>query len=376
MITSTRKGWFSRAGDSFGGVIFGILLFLGSFALLFWNEGRAVKRARDLEFGAENVVKASAATVNAKNEGKLIHVSGAVSAPGVVADPVFGVQTKALRLSREVEMYQWKESSKSKKDKKLGGSEVTTTEYKYQLVWNDKLIKSGDFQESGHDNPSTMPYDGADFSAQGIKLGAYSLAPAIVEDISPDTAFTPAPTKMPAGAKMAGSYIYVGQAMNAPKVGDLRISYKTAPFGPFSIVAGQQAQGLVPFADPELNDPITLLEKGTQSAEAMFKAAEDANAVMTLILRFVGFLMMFFGLRLVSQPLSVLASILPFMGTAVGFVTGFVSFFIALGLSMVTIAIAWIFYRPLVGILLLIVAIGAIAAAITLARKASNKATA
>ncbi len=376
MITSTRKGWFSRAGDSFGGMIFGILLFLGSFALLFWNEGRAVKRARDLEFGAENVVKASAATINAKNEGKLIHVSGAASAPGAVTDPVFGVQTKALRLSREVEMYQWKENSKSKTDKKLGGAEETRTEYTYQMVWKDGLIDSGNFKESGHDNPSTMPYEGADFSAQNIKLGAYALSPAIVEDISPDTAFTPAPTKMPAGAKMAGSYIYVGEAMNSPKIGDLRVSYKTAPFGPFSVVAGQQANGLVPFADPELNDPIILLEKGTQSAEAMFKAAEDANAVMTLILRFVGFLMMFFGLRLVSKPLSILASVLPFMGTAVGFVTGFVSFFIAVALSMVTIAIAWIFYRPLVGILLFLVAVGAIAAAIALSRKASKTAVA
>jgi hypothetical protein len=372
MITSTRKGWFSRVGDSFGGVIFGILLFLGAFALLFWNEGRAVKRARDLEFGAENVVKASAATVNPKNEGKLIHVSGAASAPAVVADPVFGVQAKALRLARETEMYQWKEKSTSKKDKKLGGSEVTTTEYTYQLVWNDSLIDSGSFQESGHENPSTLVYDAADFSAQGIKLGAYALSPAIVGEITPDTAFTPAPAKMPAGGKMAGSYIYLGESMNAPKVGDVRISYKIAPPGPFSVVAGQQANTLIPFADPELNDPIVLLEKGTQSAEAMFKAAEDANAVLTLVLRFVGFLMMFFGLRLMSRPLSVLADLLPFLGSAVGFLTGFVSFFIAIGFSVVTIAIAWIFYRPLIGILLLLVAVGAIAAAIALSRKASK----
>ena len=36
----------SRISSSFKGMLPGILMFLGAFPLLFWNEGRAVKTAR------------------------------------------------------------------------------------------------------------------------------------------------------------------------------------------------------------------------------------------------------------------------------------------------------------------------------------------
>jgi hypothetical protein len=137
----------------------------------------------------------------------------------------------------------------------------------------------------------------------------------------------------------------------------------------------------IPFPVISMNPNVHISEtpttiKGIQTPEMMFKAAEDGNAMMTLILRAVGFLMMFFGLRTMSRPLSVLADVLPILGTGVGFVTGFVSFFIALGLSFVTIAVAWIFYRPLVGLALLLVAGGAIAAAVMYSRKKSRVAAA
>ncbi len=372
MIKTTSTGWFSRIGNSFGGMLFGLLLFLLSFALLFWNEGRAVKRARDLEFGAENVIKASAAAVNPKSEGKLVHVSGAATATGPAVDQEFGVQAKALRLEREVEMYQWKEKGTSRTKKKMGGSEEKSTQYTYEMVWEDDLLNSSDYEEAGHVNPSTMPYSGLEAAAPGVKIGAYNMAPNLMGLFNTDTPFTAKPTKMPAGSKMAGNLIYIGASAQAPKIGDVRISYKIAPLGAYSIVAGQQGGVLIEYAHEDLNDPVILLERGNLSPEAMFKSAQDSNSFMTLMLRFVGFFMMFFGLRMISKPLSVLADILPFVGTAVGFVTGFVSFFIALGFSMITIAIAWIFYRPLIGILMLVVAGGAIAAAIALSRKASK----
>ena len=51
--TETEKvSYGSRIGSSFGGMIPGILLFLGAFPLLFWNEGRAVKTARARDAGS------------------------------------------------------------------------------------------------------------------------------------------------------------------------------------------------------------------------------------------------------------------------------------------------------------------------------------
>ena len=44
----TRTGWGKRIGQSLSGALIGGLMFLGSFALLWWNEGRAIGEARAL----------------------------------------------------------------------------------------------------------------------------------------------------------------------------------------------------------------------------------------------------------------------------------------------------------------------------------------
>ena len=89
----------------------------------------------------------------------------------------------------------------------------------------------------------------------------------------------------------------------------------------------------------------------------MFDAAEAANTVTTWILRFVGLMMMFIGLKMIVSIFSVIADVIPFIGNLVGGLTGIVAFLVALSLSLVTIAVAWLYYRPLIGGALLIAAI-------------------
>ena len=36
----TNDSWFGRLGNAIKGVVFGLLLFVVAFPLLFWNEGR------------------------------------------------------------------------------------------------------------------------------------------------------------------------------------------------------------------------------------------------------------------------------------------------------------------------------------------------
>ena len=52
----TRTGWGKRIGQSLSGALIGGLLFLASFVLLWWNEGRAIGEARALAEGAGAVV--------------------------------------------------------------------------------------------------------------------------------------------------------------------------------------------------------------------------------------------------------------------------------------------------------------------------------
>lgn len=44
----TQQSWFGRLGVSIKGVLVGVVLFLISFGVLWWNEGRAVKTAAGL----------------------------------------------------------------------------------------------------------------------------------------------------------------------------------------------------------------------------------------------------------------------------------------------------------------------------------------
>ena len=67
----TRHSYGKRIGNSITGVIFGVLLVIGAGILLFWNEGRAIKRLRALEEGQGAVVSVKADQVSKKHEGQL-----------------------------------------------------------------------------------------------------------------------------------------------------------------------------------------------------------------------------------------------------------------------------------------------------------------
>lgn len=127
------------------------------------------------------------------------------------------------------------------------------------------------------------------------------------------------------------------------------MSHEAALPGAVSVIAKQTANSFEPFV-AKAGGTIEMLETGTVSADAMFTAAHQANKFMTWLLRLVGFILMFVGFSLLFRPLSVLADVVPMIGSIVGVGTGFVSFLLSLPLSLLVISVAWIFYRPLVGI--------------------------
>jgi hypothetical protein len=78
--------------------------------------------------------------------------------------------------------------------------------------------------------------------------------------------------------------------------------------------------------------------------------------VLTWVLRLVGFAMMWIGLVVALNPLKVLADVVGILGDLAGVGIGLVSGLVAVVLSLATIAVAWLFYRPVLGIGLLTVA--------------------
>ena len=157
---------------------------------------------------------------------------------------------------------------------------------------------------------------------------------------------------------MAGGVFYRGENPSVPKVGDLRVKFEIVKPQVVSIVAVQRGNSFEAY-QARAGNSILLLQAGTVSADSMFKAAERENTMLTWLLRAGGFLMMLVGLVLVFRPIAVFGSVIPFLGSLLGAGLGAFAFFVATSLSLLTIALAWIAYRPLVGIGLLVVAGGA-----------------
>lgn len=362
----SSEGWFSRIGSSIKGILFGIILFIAAFPLLFWNEGRAVHRAQSLAEGRGAVVTVAADKVDNGNEGNLVHATAMASTDETLTDPEFKISAeKAISLTRRVEMYQWEETKETETKKQAGGKKKTITTYDYDKVWSDRVIDSSGFKESGHDNPQSMPFQSHEEVASVVNFGAFKLGERLSSRIGGDTPISVtqenlnalSPTLAKSLVVNSGSF-YSGQNPQQPVIGDTRISFESVPPATVSIIAVQQGDSFAPYTAEAGGSTIFELSMGEKTADEMFTALEQANAALTWILRGVGFLMLAFGVQMVLKPLAVIADVIPFIGNIVEGGIGILGFVIAAPFALITIAAGWIVYRPVIGIGLLVIAAG------------------
>jgi hypothetical protein len=371
----TSESWFSRIKNAFAGILIGLILFVVAFPLLFWNEGRAVKTCKTLKEGGGAVISVAAERVDPANAGKLIHVTGLADTEATLTDPLFGISAKALKLARDVEMYQWKEHSEKKTTEKLGGGTETVTTYTYSKEWSKKLNNSSGFKQAAdHKNPGAMPYAEEDQTAKSVTLGAFQLTPSLVgkitrEEVLPLGSATVIPETLQGKAKISDSSFYVGADPANPQIGDTRIIFKVTRPTEVSVIAKQMGNSFSPYLTTA-GGTIELLQTGVHNAAEMIQKAQADNTMTTWLLRGLGFILMLIGLSLIMKPLSVLASVIPFLGKVVEMGTGLIAFLLAAIFSLVTISIAWIVYRPLLGGLLIA---GAVALVVVIKNKMSSK---
>jgi hypothetical protein len=364
VTVTSREGCLSRIGQSIAGVFVGLLLVLASFPLLWWNEGRAVHRARSLEEGAGAVIDVPADPVSPANDGKLVHLSGLAAADQPVTDPDFGISAQAIRLERVAETYQWRETSSTTKRKRLGGSEETVTTYKYEKTWSRSHIDSSSFREpAGHENPPSLQWEPRTMTAARVTCEAFVLSPELIGKIGGSTDRPVArgdDEKMrAAGFTSSEGHTFYRRSPSNPLIGDVRVRFEVILPQTVSIVATQRGTTFEAY-HAQAGSDILLLETGTVSAEEMFKSARTSNRILTWVLRAAGFLAMFLGFVLVLRPISVVGSVIPFVGSILAAGAGFVAFFCALALSLTTIALAWLAYRPLLGGGLLALAVASV----------------
>ncbi|MCC5845326.1 MAG: TMEM43 family protein [Verrucomicrobia bacterium] len=357
----TSQSWISRLGNSIKGILFGFVLFLGSFVLLWWNEGRAVQQYKQLGEVSLAAVEIQASNPPASAETLLVHVSGQTQTPDTIEDSAFGFTvTDSIHLLRSVEMYQWEESSRSETRTKVGGGQETVTTYSYDTTWSGRVIDSSRFYEQVAErrNPGSMPYQDRRTSATNVTLGNLTLASEIISRIGgmQTLSLRPDDVTLPEGAQLHGEYIYIGANPSAPQVGDVRVQFQAAPAQTVSILAGLQGNRLNQSWTDSGGRSYTRVQTGEHSKAAMIAQAEQEVKILTWILRLVGWIAMSSGMGMILAPMRIMADVLPFLGRIVGAGLGLITGLISGVLTLVTIAIAWVAVRPLIGVPLLIAA--------------------
>ncbi len=349
----TTNSWFKRIISSFVGVLIGIALVIGGAVLVFWNEGNGLGRAQALQQTEAVVITVPTASIDPNNNLRVVHFSGLATTEDELKDKIFDVSVQAIKLNRQVEMYQWKEETDSTTEKQLGGSEQTTKTYTYKQVWSGELIDSKGFKElPGHINPSMFPIRSITKYAAHVNVGAFTLPRDMVEKIDNETNvdlskmdLTPLQTRFKKNVELFGDSIFIGKDANAPQVGDMRVTIKNVLPTTISVLAQQTAETLQPYQATR-KQSVSLVVVGEASAQQMIATATFENTVMTWIWRFVALICLWVGFGLIMAPLRVLADIVPFFGSLVGLGTGLIAFVVGLMLWTVLVALAWFVVRP------------------------------
>lgn len=372
---TTYQSWGSRIANSLVGVLIGIVLIPLSCWLLFWNEGRAVTTARSLAEGASAIVSVATDRVDTANNDRLVYLTGQLRAADSLSDPVFPVRVQnAVRLVRTVEMYQWRENSRSETRDRMGGGRETVTTYSYERVWSSTLYDSSRFRQSGHDNPRTMAQRSNTVTAPQATVGAFRLTPEQMQSYG-----RPVPAEVDPNnaeiqrhnATVQGSTIYLNNP-NSPRIGDLRVSFTYVPAGEVSMIGRQDGERIAPY-QTRAGDRIFMMEAGRVPARDMFRHAEEGNTIFTWILRAVGMILLMVGFSMIMGPLGALAAVLPMLGDIVRFGTGLIAMALSFLVGPLVIAIAWFWFRPIVA--LAVIGVGVLVA-LGLSALARNRAQA
>eukprot|EP01012_Entosiphon_sulcatum_P015313 TRINITY_DN2029_c0_g1_i1.p1 TRINITY_DN2029_c0_g1~~TRINITY_DN2029_c0_g1_i1.p1 ORF type:complete len:504 (+),score=111.54 TRINITY_DN2029_c0_g1_i1:26-1513(+) len=385
----SHQSYGQRLGGACCGVVLGLMLFVGSVPLLWWNEGRSVYTARSLAEARDEYVDGTCSPLS-QNEAKLVYVSCSLGDLEVFTEtPNLNVTIAAVWWQRKAEMYQNIETKRTETRKKNGKTD-TYTWYEYSLGWQSTYIDSSKFNNrtacpAPCNNPSNWPLQTTkDYSAT-TKIGNYSLPLDLEQQLTSSTAVVPpnnnaAPSNQhppnpitDRNTHRVNNFLYTGNDA-FPVVGDMRLSWNAGAATSASILAKQKGISFTMWPSHYNSDyNVYLIEQGTVSAEDLIKHAEDANKVMTWILRFVGFLLCWIGIQLVFGPIAIMPQIIPcvgdFLGEVVGGILCCIACLIASCISLVIIGIAWLRFRPLVGIPLLSVAVCAALAACYIRRK-------
>lgn len=375
---TTTTSYGQRVKRAFGGISSGFLLIIAGTILLWWNEGRAVKTTKMLnEAAGVTVEMTDINTVDPQFNGKLVHATGMTATTDSLIDPDFGVGVSAVKFIRKVEYYQWVESSQSKTKDKVGGSQETTTTYTYKKKWVDSPVDSEEFHDPEYQgaNKVKIAIDDLKQTAEDVTFGAYRLTNNQIASINGEQPYlfsendTERITKelfkeeclidTTFAVKIQGNVISLGRKSGTPQIGDVRVTFTKVLPAEVSLMAQVSGDTFVPYISKG-GKSFDLLRMGVLSADQMYEGQHSANKMWLWLLRFLGIFLVISGLKGIFNFLETLAKVVPFIANIIGAGVGLVCSLAGFAWSFIVIAIAWLAYRPVLGISLIIIAVALI----------------
>ena len=430
---TTTTGYGTRVGNSFKAIGSGFLMFVLGTALLWWNEGRAVKTEKMLdEAGNAYVEMENPNKKDASLDGELICGTAMATTEDSLIDAEFGIGANAIALKRKVEYYQWIEHVTETRKDKLGGSEEVKREYTYSKSWVSSPVQSSQFHDPAYQNKNMVltTVEDAEQYAENVSFGAYKLNESLIRSISSregmDLAIsedmlkqfdkntqaayerfygvqksiqqptTQQPTQTPAipdsvrallsdSAKavldslqavndsikkamenaenkkdlqyihVANNILYYGRVPGSPEVGDVRVTFEKVVPAKVTVMAVVDGDTFKPFKAKNGKRFQTLV-MGKKSGDEIIEAEKEANNMILWALRIIGIMIVIGGLKGIFGFLTTILKVVPFIAGIFGWGVGIVCTVIGVAWSLIVIAIAWLFYRPLLGISLLALA--------------------
>ena len=408
----------SRVKSSCGGIGFGILLFIAGTVLLWWNEGRTVKTGDMLDEAREVCKEmVSPEKKDAALEGELVCGSAMATTEDSLVFGDFGVGAKAISISRKVEYYQWVEESHSVSKDKLGGKQETTTTYTYSKAWVSTPTESADFKDPAYQKKNFVltTIEPEQQYAQNVTFGAYKLSESLIKSISSkenmdlaikedmlrqfdkstQTAYErfygvqkqqpaqeqPAQTvalsdsakavqdsiqhvtdSIMANAKnkkdfeyvhQAGNVLYFGRVPGSPEVGDVRVTFEKVVPTKVTVTAVVEGDSFKPYKAKN-GETFQSLSMGKKSKDDVFDSAESSNNMMKWLFRLLGCVLVIAGLKSIFGFIETILKVVPFVANIVGWGVGIVCTILGIVWSLIVIAVAWLFYRPVLSICLLV----------------------
>ncbi|NXR99494.1 TMM43 protein, partial [Oxylabes madagascariensis] len=215
-------------------------------------QGRALRTAKSLDEGLSLVVPLdSIHSISQQNEGRLVHLAGALSTSKPLFDPSYGLSIQAVKLKRNVEMYQWVEYEDSQEYEE-NGEIKKETKYSYKFDHNSGTNQGLSLFLSA------MAVESFTAVSPNVQVGGFVLSKGLVDKIDDFKQLSLSHLEDPhVDVTRRGDYFYHSDNPRSPEVGDLRVSFFYAGLSGddphlgsaarVTVIARQRGDQLVPY---------------------------------------------------------------------------------------------------------------------------------